>query len=308
MADLYLALGSGWPGFEPRVVVKRIIGGHGSRIRSRLERMFITEAKLAARLCHPNIVTVHDAGEVEGEPYLVLEYIAGMNVAEVMYTLRRSCPDAHLPAALAAFIAHQLCRGLAHAHEHVYEGRRSPIIHCDISPENIMLGYDGRVKLVDFGLAQAPGLLDAELSGLAGKLAYMAPEQLRGERIDPATDLFSVGVVLHEMLTGQRLFRAATRGETRARVLSQPPSRPSAIAPAVPVALDRVVLRALDRDRKRRYRSAEQLAHDLEPLLPRAGDLALGRLMTLLYLARPTRAPVRQIESTQPVSQREVAV
>jgi serine/threonine protein kinase len=298
MADLYVAQS---PGVERPVVVKRVIGGHERSVRTRLVQMFVTEAKLAARLCHPNIVTVHDAGEVEGEPYLALELIAGMNVAETMFTLRRSCPAAHLPPPLSAYIAHQICRGLGHAHEHLYEGRPSPIIHCDISPENVMLAWDGRVKLVDFGLAQAPGLTDPELSGLAGKLAYMAPEQLRGEPVDPATDLFSVGVVLHEMVTGRRLFRAAHRHETRARVLSQPLTRPSEIAPGVPPLLDEIVLRALSRERKERYASADELARDLEPLLPRAGDIALAHFMTLMHLARPSPAPLRQIESTVPV-------
>jgi serine/threonine protein kinase len=270
-AEVFRARREGAAGFERTVVIKKIIGGHDAD--PRFIEMFINEAKIAARLTHPNIVQVYELGEHEGEFFIAMEYVKGKDLLRVMRMLAQQSPnDPAMPPLHAAHVAREVCRGLAHAHEHQDEsGAPRPIIHRDISPQNIMLSYDGQVKLVDFGIAKALDTMKEETrtGALKGKYAYMAPEQLLTPAPPPApqSDIFSTGIVLHETLTGKRLFKGQTDMETLDRVkrLRVPP--PSRLNPQVAPELDAIVLHALERDGGLRYARAALMARDVDEYL-----------------------------------------
>src|SRR5262249_13389804 len=189
--------------------------------------------------------------------------------------MRAHGTDGPPPPAVGAYIAREMCRALAHAHDHIGDDRRPrPIVHRDVSPQNVMISYDGIVKLVDFGIAKALESVTIEetrTGALKGKFAYMAPEQLDGQKASPLTDIFSVGVVLFEMLTGRRLFKGNTDYDTLVRVKTQPVPPPSELAPEVSPELDRIVLTALERDASRRYQRAALMTRDLEQLCGKMG-------------------------------------
>ncbi|MCU1281022.1 MAG: serine/threonine protein kinase [bacterium] len=269
MADVYRARREGAAGFERTVVVKKILGSHNED--PQFVDMFINEAKIAARLTHPNIVQVYELGEQDGEFFIVMEYVKGKDLLRLLRTLAQSQPDAPaVPPLVAAYIARETARGLGHAHEHTDEsGTPKPIVHRDVSPQNIMLSYDGQVKLVDFGIAKALDTMKEETrtGALKGKFAYMAPEQVGGNSPGPQSDIFAAGVVLHEMLTGRRLFKGASDYETLQKVQNMPVPPPSTLAASVSPELDAIVLQALERDRKLRYVRAAHMARDLDVYL-----------------------------------------
>jgi serine/threonine-protein kinase len=269
MADVYRAQRTGAAGFERTCVVKRILRSYCDD--QSFVSMFINEAKIAAKLTHPNIAQVYDLGEVDGEYFIALEYVRGQDLLHLLKWLAKSSPDKRsLPPEVAAYVAREVCRGLAHAHEHTDEyGRALPIVHRDISPQNIMLGYDGQVKLVDFGIAKAVFSIGEETrsGALKGKIAYMSPEQVAGTNPGPESDVFAAGVVLYEMLVGRRLFKGANDFDTLERVKKMTIPPPSHVASWVPHELDRVVMHALERDRAQRYKRASSMARDLDEYL-----------------------------------------
>lgn len=266
---MYRARREGAAGFERTVVVKKILGSHNED--PAFVEMFINEAKIAARLTHPNIVQVYELGEQDGEFFIVMEYVKGKDLLRLLRTLAQTHSDnPAVPPLVAAYIAREMARGLSHAHEHTDEnGAPKPIVHRDVSPQNIMLSYDGQVKIVDFGIAKALDSMKEETrtGALKGKFAYMAPEQVGGQSPGPQSDLFSTGVVLHEMLTGRRLFKGASDYETLQKVQNLPVPPPSTINKAVSPELDAIVLQALARDRQERYARAGHLARDLDVYL-----------------------------------------
>ncbi|HWE31283.1 MAG TPA: serine/threonine-protein kinase [Polyangia bacterium] len=269
MADVYRARREGAAGFERTVVVKKILSSHNED--PQFVDMFINEAKIAARLTHPNIVQVYELGEQDSEFYIVMEYVKGKDLLRLLRTLAQNKPESPaVPPLVAAYIARETARGLGHAHEHTDEnGAQKPIVHRDVSPQNIMLSYDGQVKLVDFGIAKALDTMKEETrtGALKGKFAYMAPEQVGGHSPGPQSDIFAAGVVLHEMLTGRRLFKGASDYETLQKVQNMPVPSPSTVVKAVSPELDAIVLQALERDRKVRYSKASQMARDLDVFL-----------------------------------------
>jgi serine/threonine-protein kinase len=183
---------------------------------------------------------------------------------------KRGVEHRALPPPVAAYIARETARALSHAHEHTLpDGSKHPIVHRDVSPQNIMLSYDGQVKLVDFGIAKAMFSVREETrtGALKGKVAYMAPEQVSGESPGPEADVFALGVVLYEMLIGRRLFKGQNDFETINRVKSMPIPPPSRVANGVPHELDDVVMRALERERTQRYRRAALMVRDLDAFL-----------------------------------------
>jgi serine/threonine-protein kinase len=275
MADVFRARREGLPGFQRNVVVKRILAAHHEE--PAFVQMLINEAKIAARLTHPNIVQVYELGETHGELFIAMELVEGKDLLGLLRRLAQKQPGrAALPPACSAYVAREVCRGLAHAHQHKDEkGVARPIIHRDISPQNIMLSYDGQVKLCDFGIAKAlDGMKDETRTGvLKGKVAYMSPEQVSGQTPSPQSDIFALGIVLHEMLTGRRLFKGLSEYDTLQNVRSMPVRPPSARNAEVTADLDAIVLRALERDRARRYESAAEMARELDAYLTRAhGD------------------------------------
>ena len=268
MADVFKARIQGPAGFERTFVVKRILP-HLSDDPS-FTKMFIDEAKIAAKLSHPNIIQVFELGSVDDEYFMSMEYVRGHDLAETMRTLwaRVGPPRPEL----VAYVGREMCRALAYAHEFTSEdGQVLGMIHRDISPSNVMLSYDGAVKILDFGIAKALGgdtAVEETKSGtLKGKFAYMAPEQTVSNEIDRRIDIFATGIVLHEILTGRRLFKGENDMQTIERVRRCEVAAPSLFNPLCPPQLDQIVLQALARNRDERYQSASEMADALDDVV-----------------------------------------
>jgi serine/threonine protein kinase len=236
---------------------------------------------------HPNIVRVFDHGDYEGERYLAMEFLHGKDVTSVMKeTVARGVP----PPGLGAFVAREVCRALSFVHALADDlGVPLNLIHRDVSLSNVMLGYDGAVKLLDFGVAKALADERAHRTAtgvLKGKWAYLAPEQVEGVEIDQRTDIFSLGIVLHEMLTGRRLFKAASGLATLEKVRAARVLPPSALNPLVSPALDGVCLRALAKRPADRFQTAAELGTALDAALvgtPRFERSELSRHLGTLF-------------------------
>ncbi len=284
MADVFKARIQGPAGFERTFVVKRILP-HLSDDPS-FTKMFIDEAKIAAKLTHPNIVQVFELGNVDGEYFMSMEYVRGHDLAETMRTLwaRIGPPRPEL----VAYVGREMCRALAYAHEFTSEdGQVLGMIHRDISPSNVMLSFDGAVKILDFGIAKALGgesADEATKSGtLKGKFAYMAPEQTVSNEIDRRIDIFATGIVLHEILTGRRLFKGENDMQTIERVRRCEVLPPSLHNPLCPPQLDQIVLQALAKNCDERYQSASEMADALD-------DVVYSSRFQASHLAQTMRA------------------
>src|SRR5580704_1168154 len=267
MADVFRAVMPGVEGFQRTFVVKRILA---ERAKSPyFVEMFIQEARINAILHHPNIVQVFDFGNVGGTYFLAMEYVRGRDVSAILRRLRegeRTCP-----VGVATFIAHEVAQALAYAHALAGpDGRRLDIVHRDVSPANIICQRAGGVKLLDFGIAKALGEPEVEKTGqglFKGKLSYVAPERIKDLPLDGRSDLFSLGVVLWELLAGQKLFRGKSDFQTLKNVAEMVIPAPSSFRPDVPPELDRIVARVLARDPAGRYATGRELADDLDRLL-----------------------------------------
>ena len=262
MAEVWLGRSSSIGGFEKLVALKRL---HPRLVRQPgLVSLFIEEAKLSVALSHPNIVHVFDFGEVDGDYYIAMEYVDGLDLSTLAKRAReRKTP---LPVGVVAYVVREVLEGLAYAHGNK-KGRAVTVIHRDVSPHNVLVSFDGQVKLSDFGIAQAIGALSTDQGQVVGKSAYISPEQARGEAVSPATDLWSAGVVLYELLAGARLFVRETEEDTLAAVERGPISPPSALNPHVPPALDALTLALLERDASKRPESARKAAEALSTIL-----------------------------------------
>jgi eukaryotic-like serine/threonine-protein kinase len=265
MAEIFRAVAHGVEGFQRVFVVKRILKEKSSS--PEFIEMFANEARISALLHHPNIVQIYEFGQIDGSYFLAMEYLRGKDLLSVLRELRRL---GHvMPPEFAGYIAQQVATGLGYAHSLSQQGGKSlNIVHRDVSPSNVMLLRTGGVKLLDFGIAKAAAELKptgTTQAGLVkGKLSYLSPEQVRGERLDGRSDVFSLGVVLWECLTGKRLFYDKNDYQTMRNVVDRPVPPPSTQRADVPPALDYIVVRALERDLGRRYSSAKQMADDLD--------------------------------------------
>ena len=211
---------------------------------------FRREAQAAAALNHPNVVGVYDTGTDDGRPYIVMEYIAGRSLRDIMRS------EGVLPRR-AAEIAAEAAQALHFAHER-------GIVHRDIKPANIMIGDDGRVKVTDFGIARAVNVKDVtETAAVFGTAAYVAPEQAQGGEIDGRTDLYALGVVLFEMLTGRQPFQGDSAMALAYKHVAEPPPRPRSINPDIPASLEAIVLKTMAKDKGQRYRTGKEMADDL---------------------------------------------
>ena len=280
MAELYKARRSGVEGFQKIVAIKRILPHLADN--EEFIAMFADEAKLAAQLNHPNIVHIFDLGKIEGGGYFIaMEYVDGRDLRALLNAAHET--GVPLPAPLAVYVASKVAAALDYAHRRKdAEGRELTIVHRDVSPQNILISYEGDIKLCDFGIAKAASKASTTQSGaLKGKVQYMSPEQAWGKPIDRRSDLFSLGSVLFEMLTGQKLFRGDSDLTVLEKVRAAQVGPPSAVNPEVPKNLDTVVLRALAREPEERYANASDMLRDLEAVLysyspaPGSADLAI---------------------------------
>jgi len=264
MADLWLAHSPRFPG---DLVVKKIQPRYVEM--TRVVKMFIDEGRIAQALDHPNIVKVHDVGHENGTYFIVMEYIPGRDLLAIC---RRGIEVGNfLPRHLAVAILAQAARGLVYAHEKQdTDGTPLRVVHCDISPGNIVVAWGGTVKLVDFGIARATIMLRESDHTVAGKYNYMAPEQIRGEAVDARADLFALGIILYELTVGKRLFRGRPEQVMRL-VLEDPIELPTSLRPDFPASLETIIMRALERDPARRYQSARDLRTDLMAWLAETG-------------------------------------
>jgi len=303
MAELYLARQLAEGGYEKIVAVKRVLP-HLAEDRTFVE-MFLNEARLAAGLSHGNIAQVLDFGSEGDEHYLVLEYVHGRSVLEI---LRQAGKQGGLPLPCALTIVHEVAAALHYAHEKTGpDGRPLGLVHRDVSPSNVLVSYDGEVKLVDFGIAKATAHTRATKSGtIKGKLAYMAPEQVRGEAIDRRADVFSLAVVAYELCTGRRCFVAPGEFALINRVAAGRYERPSSVRPGFPPALEAIIVRGLAVEPEERFGSARELQLAIEELADREGHrlskVALSDAMRALFghVAYPTA------ESLPPLLPREL--
>jgi eukaryotic-like serine/threonine-protein kinase len=287
MADVFLSVARGQMGFNKLAVIKRLRQALAEEAAFR--NMFLDEARLAARLNHPNIVHTYEVGEQNGVYFIAMEYLEGQSLNKVLKeALRRNVA---LETEFAVRVIADALSGLHHAHElRDYDGRPLSIIHRDISPHNIFVTYDGHTKLVDFGIAKAAlSSTETEVGVLKGKVAYMSPEQAMGGPIDARADLFAMGIVLWELIARQRLMSGESAANTLHKLMNEPIPRLSQVMTSpVDPTLDVIVARALEKDPGLRWQSAAEMRDALETWLasqprPMRQD-EVGRAMQHLFL------------------------
>ncbi len=286
MAEVFLASTQGAEGFSRKVAIKRVLPGFSDN--PAFAGMFVAEAQLTSRLVHPNIVSVLDFDrDAENRLFLVMELVEGRDLDALVST-------GVLPIPVVIFVISEALRGLGYAHDLPIGADVRGIVHRDVSPHNVLLSWEGAVKVSDFGIAKAKSASEATASVfIKGKPAYMSPEQANGEALDGRSDLFAVGVMLWEMLLGRRLFIGEDTRATLAAVLFGQIPRPRSIRGDIPKDLERVVMKLLERDLPARYRTAEEAIHDLLECAdaPRNGRESLINLLVERF---PNDARVRQ--------------
>jgi len=300
MAEVWRATLTTVDGFEKTVAIKRMLQPYGDN--ARMTGLFISEARVASALHHPNITQIYELGQCEGQRYISMEYVDGPDLLGVLVQASRL--RVPIPAPLAIHIALHTCRALEYAHNAVApDGEPLRLVHQDVSPSNILLSRMGNVKLSDFGLARAAATLvdDKRPAQVRGKLAYMAPELVLGICPDARADLFALGIVMFETLTLRRLFRARTIDDTLKNLRRMDVPAKLAAHDQIPEGARAIIERLLDRDREARYQSAGALRDDLEQLQydldGRVTDRDLQAFLGRLYANGPARAPVVRAES-----------
>jgi len=286
MAELFLARALAMAGFEKLVVLKRILPQHAES--DDFIKMFLTEARLAATLHHPNIVQVYDIGEEGGHYFFTMEWVQGQDLRKIVRAARKA--NLAVPLEHVLHIIGGVAAGLHHAHDQKdTDGTPIGIVHRDVSPSNVLVTYDGAVKLVDFGIAKAAAFQSNTIAGtLKGKVPYMSPEQCRGENVDRRSDIFSIGTLLWEMTTGVRLFAGDNEVAIINRVARADVPTPTSIRSDYPPELEAIVMRALASDPEQRYQNAIDLQIDLEDFsrehrLP-VSSARMGKFMRELFV------------------------
>jgi phosphate transport system substrate-binding protein len=287
MADVFLAVSRGPAGFNKLVVIKQL---RAAFVEDRaFRRMFLDEARLAARLNHPNVVQTYEVGDFGGSYFIAMEYLDGQPLHKVLREAARI--GAPLDPLVSARIVADALSGLHSAHElRDYGGSPLGIIHRDVSPHNIFVTYDGQVKLVDFGIAKArSNSTDTEVGVLKGKISYMAPEQALGGPTDRRSDIFAMGVVLWELLTGKRLMSGESNVATLHRVVSEPIAPPSLSSNGLDPELDVIAMKALNRDPEARFQTAAAMRDALIEVLSKHNvrhDAVTIRMSTMFETRR----------------------
>src|SRR5215831_9130283 len=257
MAEVFLAVHKGVEGFIKVVVIKRVLPHLTTN--GDFVRMFVDEARLEARLEHPNIVRTYEFGEVHGHYFTAMEYLPGEDLCKALNNLAIS--RQMMPLNISAGIISQLCTGLHFAHQFTdTAGKPLNLVHRDINPANIIVTYGGEVKIIDFGVAKSNANMQTVSGMIKGKVAYMPPEQVLGREVDHRADIFSAGVVLWEVLTGRPLFLRSNEAATLYAIMNAPIPPPSRLRPDVPPQLDKIVSRALARSPTDRYATAEEMS------------------------------------------------
>ena len=289
MARIYIARMTGIGSFERHVVLKLITPERANDATA--VQMFLDEARLAASLNHQNVAQVFEVGEDDGIHYLAMEYVHGQDLRALL--AKAGNEAMRVPLELALTIVAGGAAGLNHAHERRdSNGVPLGIVHRDVSPSNIMIGLDGSVKLLDFGIAKATARSVETAAGvIKGKFAYMAPEQCRGRDVDRRSDVFSLGIILYEITTQHRCFRADSDFDTMHRIVIGDVVRPSRLVQGYPQALEAIVMKALAVDANQRYQTAGLLLEAIEAFSVSArmslSTMALGRFMRDLFGETP---------------------
>ncbi len=275
MAEVFLARQQGVEGFERRVAIKRILPHLSDS--SEFRTMFLDEARLAAQLSHPNIIHIYDFGRVEDFYFIAMEYVDGVDLGRLIKQAKVS----PLPYELIARIMADICAGLHYAHNVSDDGgKRLNVVHRDVTPQNVLVTYDGIVKVVDFGIAKATWQASRTRPGVVkGKYAYMSPEQVEGRSLDARSDIFSVGICLYEVLTGMPLYRRDNVTEAMKEIRDGKPIHPEQHRPDVPHELVTILKKALATSRDERYPTAAAMQLELERYLKAATKLATPQVL-----------------------------
>jgi serine/threonine protein kinase len=286
MAEIYRARFSPAPGVTKQVVIKRILPHYAAN--KAFIQMFTNEAKIAIGLSHGNIAQVFDFGEIDGDWFLAMELVDGQPLSKVMKRAR-TLEIGVMPTPFAVLIGIEMLRGLHYAHTRIDEqGRPLKIVHRDVSPQNILIAYEGQVKIVDFGIAKArtAGRDETEAGAVKGKYAYFAPEQARAKELDARTDIFAAGIVLYEMLCGQLPFQGKMI-EVLSKIVRGEFPRPRELNPEITPALEKIMLTAMAHEKADRYQTAEDFQQALSAYLyqnaPSFAPSGLGMFMGLLF-------------------------
>jgi eukaryotic-like serine/threonine-protein kinase len=285
MAEIFLAKQSGLEGFEKVVVIKRILPSLAQD--QEFVQMFRDEARIAAKLSHPNIVQIYDLGKSDDTDYIAMEYVSGRNVQHMIN--KQLARGTNLPIEHCLRIIAGVCDGLHYAHSRKdFDGKPMDIVHRDISPQNILVRFDGGVKVVDFGIAKASTqLAQTRANVLKGKYAYMSPEQVKGQKIDHRSDLFSLGLVMYEMLTGVRAFERDNSLKTLKAIVQEKPINPREYNPDLPMEVIKLLSKALEKHPDRRYKNAQEFQLAVEDYLEvspkKSNNVRLSRFMYDLF-------------------------
>ncbi|MGE0546024.1 MAG: protein kinase [Kofleriaceae bacterium] len=305
MAELFLARAETVGGLARYVVLKRILRHRASD--SHFVEMFLEEARLASQLQHPNIAQVFDIGKLGDSYFFTMEYVHGDNVRALLHEAHRR--GIEIPLGVILTVIAGAAAGLHHAHSrNGWDGRPLAIVHRDVTPSNLMVSFEGNVKVVDFGIAKAENRALETRSGMVkGKICYLSPEQCLGHPLDRRSDLFSLGIVLWELLTLERLYRHTSDYDNMMAIATSPIRPPSLIRHGLPAEIDELTMRLLAKHPHERYETAEQVLEQIETIAARTGTMlstsALSRFMRELLGARPE--PWLELEAaSEPVTVR----
>jgi serine/threonine protein kinase len=281
MAEVWRGKTFGAGGFERLVAIKRILPNIAED--EEFITMFIDEAKISVQLAHANIAQIYELGHISNSYFIAMEYIPGKDMRAIFDRCRKKGEPAPIP--LVAYCVSKMCEGLDYAHRKKDQmGRDLNIVHRDISPQNILVSYEGEVKVIDFGIAKAAGKATKTQAGiLKGKFGYMSPEQIRGLPLDRRSDVFAIGVCLYEMLTGERLFIGESDFSVLEKVRKAEVAPPSTYNRKIPEQLEKIVLKALAKDVDERYQYASELGDDLQRFLI-TNDSLFGRKDLMQYM------------------------
>lgn len=302
MAEVYVAQSEALRGFKKRVAIKRILP-HLTK-NQKFVQMFLDEARLSLQLEHANIVSVFDLGKADAAYFIVMEYVDGTNLKKVIESHMRARRT--LPVEQSIYVMREVCEALSYAHELVDMSSGEPlgIVHRDVSPPNILISKRGEIKMVDFGLAKATSQLEETDPGVVkGKFSYLSPEGASGLNVDRRADIFSVGILLFELLTGQRLFYGESDYHTVELVRKAEVPRITSLNPAIPADMEGILGRALAKNPEDRYQHARDLSEDLTRLLYTHGKpVTKGDISRLVEFTLSEQKVARPVEVQKPAT------